>query len=130
LIAGGGAVGVEDQTTGQRVILLAEDDELVRNLIQTVLTREGYSILSAQDGEEALLLSRQYSGQIELLLTDVKMPKMDGLQLRDHLLRERPDIKILLISGRLSGQLSDKTIHFLRKPFLAKTLRAAVKSLL
>ena len=125
-------MNVEDRTTGQRVILVAEDDEQVRNLIQTVLSREGYSILSAPNGEEALLLSREYAGPIELLLTDVKMPKMDGLQLRDHLLRERPEIKILVMSGRPSGQLpaSDKTVNFLRKPFLAKTLRSAVKSLL
>ena len=115
-----------------RMILLAEDDELVRNLIRTVLTREGYSLLTASDGEHALGLSREYPGRIELLLTDVKMPKMDGLQLRDYIVKERPDIKVLIMSGRLSGQISpaDENSNFLRKPFLAQTLRTAIKNLL
>jgi DNA-binding NtrC family response regulator len=123
---------LEEQTRGRRVILLAEDDDLVRNLILSVLIREGYSILSAQNGEEALLLSREYIGAIELLLTDVKMPKMDGFQLRDYIMKERPDIKILVMSGKLSGELptSDKAVNFLRKPFLAQTLRAAIKTVL
>jgi two-component system, cell cycle sensor histidine kinase and response regulator CckA len=122
----------KDPTAEGKVILLAEDDELVRNLIHMVLSREGYTMLSAPDGEEALLLSREYPGPIELLLTDVKMPKMDGWQLRDHLRRERPDTKVLLISGRLSGEIpaSETSVHFLRKPFLAKTLRSAIKTLL
>jgi two-component system cell cycle sensor histidine kinase/response regulator CckA len=123
---------IRDHTTGQRVILIAEDDDLVRKLIRNVLVSDGYTLLSATDGEEALLLSRNFAGHIELLVTDVKMPKMDGLQLRDHMLRERPETKILLMSGRLSGHLpaSDHPTHFLRKPFRPETLRTAVKSLL
>jgi two-component system cell cycle sensor histidine kinase/response regulator CckA len=127
LIPGGGRMRHD-----QRVILLAEDDELVRTLIQNVLTREGYSILCATDGIEALSLSRTHPGPIELLLTDVKMPKMDGLQLREHIRRERPETKVLLMSGRMSGEIpaSDRAVNFLRKPFLVNALRTAKKTLL
>jgi two-component system cell cycle sensor histidine kinase/response regulator CckA len=115
-----------------RVILLAEDDELVRNLVRTVLIKEGYSILCATDGVEALSLSRTHPGPIELLVTDVKMPKMDGLQLREHIRRERPGTKVLLMSGRMSGEIpaGDRAVNFLRKPFLVNTLRTAIKTLL
>lgn len=129
-----GAMGNEPETTEttEIVILLAEDDHLVRSLIRNVLSVEGYKVLSAVDGQEALELSRGYEGAIHLLVSDIKMPNMDGLQLINHVQKERPEIKILLMSGKLSGEIP---VHyepdsFLRKPFLAKTLRSAVKMLL
>jgi two-component system, cell cycle sensor histidine kinase and response regulator CckA len=125
-------IKAENQTIVERVILLAEDDHLVRNLIQNVLSVEGFTILSAVDGEEALELSRSYDGPIQLLLSDIKMPKMNGLQLIEHIIRERPETKVLLMSGKWSGEIpkSEPPISFLRKPFLAKTLRSAVNTLL
>ena len=64
------------------VVLVAEDDVLVRNLINVVLSRAGYAVLLAADGEEALQISRHYAGEINLLLSDVMMPRMDGLSSR------------------------------------------------
>ncbi len=119
-------------SNAQAVILVAEDDQLVRNLVQAILAHEGYTVLSARDGVDALEMSRDYSGNIQLLLSDVRMPRMDGLQLSEHIVRERPDIRVLLMSGKLSGEslVDSQAANFLRKPFLAETLRAKVKMLL
>src|SRR5581483_4895612 len=102
----------------QPVILVAEDDVLVRNLINVVLTRAGYSVLLACDGEEALTLSRHYSGEIDLLLSDVMMPRMDGVALASAMHNERPATKTLLISGKLSSEIMEgnRLFDFLRKP--------------
>jgi len=114
------------------VVLLADDELAVRSLAQSILTREGYRVLIAVDGEHALEVSRAYSGPIELLLTDVKMPKMDGLELSGHIASERPGIKILFMSGKESGELMvhGKKMEFLRKPFVARELSQKVSSML
>lgn len=115
----------------ERVILLAEDDELVRNLVQAILSREGYTVLSASDGIDALEVSRAWSGEIQLLLSDDRMPRMDGIELSEQIQNERPAIKVLLMSGKLSGEaLVSRDANFLRKPFLADTLRSKVKTML
>jgi CheY-like chemotaxis protein len=121
-------------TSGTRasiVVLLADDELVVRSLARSVLTRAGYKVLDAGDGQQALEVSRQYDGPIDLLLTDVKMPKMDGLQLSAHISRERPGIKILLMSGRPSGELivHGERMPFLRKPFLPDVLCEKLNSM-
>src|SRR5579864_5539092 len=90
---------------GPTVILVAEDDVLVRNLINAVLSRAGYSVLLASDGAEALELSRHYAGEIHLLLSDVMMPRMDGVSLVHAIRGERPRTRALLISGRMSSEI-------------------------
>src|ERR1700676_3021041 len=104
------------------VVLLADDELVVRSLAQSILTRAGYRVLNAVDGEHALEVSRGYAGPIDVLLTDVKMPKMDGVELSTHILKERPGIKIVLMSGKESGELMvrGQKRQFLRKPFSAK----------
>lgn len=119
------------RTRASLVVLLADDELVVRSLARSVLTRAGYKVLDAVDGEQALEVSRQYAGPIDLLLTDVKMPKMDGLQLSAHISRERPGIKILLMSGRASSELVvlGERMPFLRKPFLPDALCEKLNSL-
>src|SRR5260221_2122932 len=111
--------------SSQFVILVAEDDQLVRNVVRTKVTRAGYIVLDATDGAHALEISRGYDGLIHALLTDVIMPNMDGLELSDYITRERPGIKVLLMSGKISGEslAMGQSMQFLRKPFLPKTLR-------
>jgi|SRR5262244_802647 len=123
---------LQTPVNGQPVILLAEDDRLVRNLIQAVLGQEDYTVLSAEDGVDALEKSRNYPGEIQLLLSDIKMPRMDGLELSQHVMKQRPGIKVLLMSGKLSGEalVNPGASNFLRKPFMAQTLRSMVKTLL
>ena len=117
--------------SSQFVILVAEDDQLVRNVIRITLAREGYIVLDATDGAHALEISRGYDGTIHVLLTDVIMPNMDGLELSDHITRERPGIKVLLMSGKTSAESRvEQSMQFLRKPFLPKTLRERVSVML
>ena len=119
-------------TEGPRVVLVAEDDVLVRNLINTVLIRAGYAVLLAADGEEAMELSRRYNGDIHLLLSDVMMPRMDGLELAARLREERPTVPALLVSGRLSSELIEGNCYFdfLRKPFVPDQLRSKLEEIL
>jgi CheY-like chemotaxis protein len=112
----------------QAVVLVVDDDPMVRKIVRLVLEDEGYFILSAADGQEALLLSRKFPGTIHLALSDVTMPNMDGLQLSDRLGEERPATKVLLMSGQQVelpvGQ------PFLRKPFTLDVLKKRVREIL
>lgn len=114
------------------VILVADDEVLVRNLVTQLLQREGYFVLSAADGLEGLELSRHYPGRIDLVITDVKMPRLNGAGLCAHLAGERPEIKALLISGADLGEIlrQNPNLSFLPKPFDGKTLLARVQTLL
>src|SRR5438477_4072310 len=111
-----------------RVVLVAEDEVVVRNIVCFLLNHEGYQVLSAADGEEALELARQYQGTIDLLLTDIKMPRMDGISLAEHVINERPGIRVLLMSGQTSAQIRAKNVQlpFLRKPFVPAAFRDKV----
>src|ERR1039458_6809689 len=74
----------------QSVILVADDEALIRNLVTLLLQRDGHLVLSAANGREGLELSRKYPGPIELVITDARMPRMNGTDLCAHLLQERP----------------------------------------
>jgi len=114
------------------VILVAEDDPIVRNLINTVLTRSGYAVLLACDGIEAIQLSRRHTGQIHLLLSDITMPRLGGLELVKRLREDRPGLKALLISGRTSSEVTqgNTSFDFLAKPFLPTALKARIERIL
>jgi len=112
----------------QTVILVAEDEVMVRNIVHITLEREGYFILTAADGEQALYLSRQYKGMIHALLSDVIMPNMDGLELRKQILLERPGIKVLMMSGMI--ETPAKNVPFLWKPFDITALKDRIHTLL
>jgi len=74
----------------QPVILIVDDDVMIRNIARITLEADGYFILAAHDGEEALHISRKFPGTIHAVLSDVMMPKVDGLQLRERILTEVP----------------------------------------
>jgi DNA-binding response OmpR family regulator len=114
------------------VILVADDEVMVRNLVTLLLQREGYLILAAADGYEGLALSRNYPGRIDLVLTDVDMPRLNGADLCVHLLEERPGIKVLVMSGEDTNELVSQNINlpFLPKPFDGLTLKAEVRAIL
>jgi len=115
-----------------RVVLVAEDDVFVRNLINTVLTRAGYSVLLAADGTEALELSRHFAGEIDLLLSDVMMPGIDGLKLAAQIHEERPGTPALLISGKTSSEIVQGNVlfDFLAKPFVPAQLKAKLDEIM
>ena len=114
------------------VVLCAEDDVWVRQFILTVLKTDGFTVLAAGDGKAALEEARKYSGTIDLLVSDVTMPRMGGLELRRTIAGERPGIKVLMMSGDLAwkDQISMMGLPFLQKPFTAKAVRESIDKLL
>jgi CheY-like chemotaxis protein len=114
------------------IILLAEDDAAVRNLVALMLSKEGYAVLAANDGQEALDICRQFNGPIHLLLTDKTMPGMTGTELAERVLKKRSEIKILIMSGETTDAvLNQNTLDaFLVKPFMPSTLLKCVQRLL
>jgi signal transduction histidine kinase/ActR/RegA family two-component response regulator len=119
---------------GTETVLLVEDDDQVRALARTVLRRNGYRVLEAQNAGEALLLSDKFEGEIHLLLTDVVMPRVDGRELAVRLAKARPSMTILLFSGysdEPSSRDAPLPAHgFLQKPISPETLLAKVRELL
>ncbi len=78
----------------EKTILLVDDFEIIRNLNEEVLRRHGYNVLTANYGKDALQVAQEYAGPIDLLLTDVKMPGMNGRELADQLTALRPQMKV------------------------------------
>ncbi len=120
---------------GSETILLVEDNEVVRQVTTQVLRSRGYTVLEAAGGQEALALSEQYPGPIHLLLTDVIMPGMNGLEVAERWMARRPATRVLFMSGYpedLMGrpdQLWEK-VFFLQKPFTPELLARKVREAL
>ena len=117
-----------DDTVEQKTILYAEDDEQVRNLVLILLTAKGYNVLVAEDGAQALAKALAFPGVITLLLSDVEMPNMTGVELAIQINATRPNIKVLLTSGLPSGLLVlNSGWQFLPKPFEGRMLMDRVR---
>jgi PAS domain S-box-containing protein len=120
---------------GRETVLLVEDEDAVRHLTQEILTQLGYTVLEAKDGPDALRLCKGHRGAIDLLVTDVVMPRMSGLRLADRLRPLRPQMKTLFMSGYPDAALSEHgvpaaEISLLQKPFAAATLARKVRDVL
>jgi len=120
---------------GTETILVVEDDEMVRTLVRETLDREGYKILDAPGPIEARRISQNHSGAIQLLITDVVMPKVSGRELAQQIIGERPDIKVLYMSGYtdnavLNSGILQKEVAFLQKPFTPAALAEKVRDVL
>ena len=104
----------------------------LRNLLEVILTQAGYVVIPAVDGQEALELSRTYTNTIDLVVSDIIMPRMTGNDLLEHIRFERPDTQVLLMSGYASPAYIDyATKHdFIRKPFAPKQFMDEVSTLL
>jgi len=121
--------------TGSSTILLVEDEDAVRVFSARALRNKGYQVLEAPSGESALEKLSEDGRRVDLLITDVVMPEMDGPTLMRHVRRIRPDIKVILISGYTEDRFRDhldgaQQVHFLPKPFSLKQLAAKVKEVL
>jgi two-component system cell cycle sensor histidine kinase/response regulator CckA len=114
-----------------RVILVADDSPALCDLMSTVLQAEGYKVLMAVDGNAALQVSRTHKGNIDLLLTDVEMPCMDGISAYHQIRAERADIKVLFVSGSAESLPLPAGLAFLPKPFVnLNALRTKVREVL
>jgi len=111
-------------------ILLVEDEPAVRKLFAQALTHSGYAVYEARNGQEAMKLFEQHGETIDLLLTDMRMPYMGGLELAQHLRGRRNTLKLLCISGYPGSITPDFTADFLAKPFSRDDLLKKVREVL
>jgi two-component system, cell cycle sensor histidine kinase and response regulator CckA len=121
--------------TGTETVLLVEDEAVVRDLLREVLETSGYALLEAHDGVYALELAASHPGTIDLLLTDVVMPKMSGRELAERFRAQRPGMKVLYTSGYTDGVIAESGVlepgtEFLQKPFSFAELTQKVRSVL
>ena len=108
-----------------KTVLVVDDEECIRRAAEAALSRVGYSPIAASNGLKALETSRGFKGEIHLLLTDVIMPGLHGLTMAEEIIRERPLIRVLLMSGHMS---IPSRLPLLRKPFrLAELLEQVPK---
>jgi CheY-like chemotaxis protein len=116
-------------------VLVVEDEEIVRELVCAVLEEQGYNVLCAADGLEALNLAENFDGTIHLLVTDVIMPHMNGHELAAKLSRIRPDMKVLYVSGYSDTDIGDHGVldprfELLQKPFTPQTLARKIRDVI
>ena len=126
---------IQAANRGTETILLVEDEDGVRRLVRDIIARQGYKVMEARSGEEALNLAAEPGAKIDLLLTDLVLSQMSGRELSDHLLAEKKDLKVLFMSGYTddaalhSGVLSQSSA-FIQKPFTASLLSQKLRELL
>ncbi len=124
----------ERDLTGEATVLLVEDEDAVRLFGSRALRNKGYRVLEAADGEEALDVINEFGAPIDLIITDVMMPGMDGHTLVKLVQEELPNIKVILMSGyaeeAIPGAFSDPSLHFLPKPFSLQELAGKVKEVI
>ncbi len=120
---------------GTETILLAEDNDMVRNLTVHILERQGYAVLSGTNGTECLRLLADHAGPLDLLITDVVMPDMNGKMLFERVATRCPGIKVLYMSGYtddviVQHGILEEGIAFIQKPFTVQSLAAKVREVL
>ena len=119
---------------GTETILLAEDDEVLRTLTARILTSQGYNVLEASDGVEALRVAEKYGGALDLLTTDMVMPSMGGHDLANELSARRPGLKVLFVSGYTDDAVGRGELQpgdaFLQKPVDPRVLARKVRQML
>ncbi len=124
-----------EPTSGFETILLVEDEVAVRILVNDILIRNGYTVLKADSGEAALKICKEYPNQIHLLLSDMIMPKMGGRELKDEVVKIRPNVRVLFMSGYTGDSIAKDLpglsgSAFLEKPFTPDELVSKVRETL
>jgi two-component system, cell cycle sensor histidine kinase and response regulator CckA len=114
---------------GTETILLVEDEDPVRRVVETMLKRHGYQVLASGSSKEALATAEQHGGIIHLLITDMVMPGMSGRKMAECLVARRPEMKVLYVSGYGDAKADDEA-HFLQKPFSTEELANKIRELL
>jgi CheY-like chemotaxis protein len=114
----------------KKTVLVVDDDPTILALTSGFLA-ESYNILTAVNGKEALQMMKEYKGELSLLLSDFEMPGMSGIELATQLTVDRPQLKVLLMSGFPGGTLVlNEGWHFLPKPFVPSQMRLLIQTLI
>lgn len=127
---------VQPVTPSQQTILVVEDEPIVLELVTKLLELIGFNVFATNDVHEAIRLAQQHAGNIDLLLTDVLMPEMNGDELAQKILADDPSLKCLFMSGYTAdiitrrGGLLVKDIHFIQKPFTVSSLTVKIQEVL
>jgi len=117
----------------KRTVLVVEDESMLREMTREILERNGYAVLTAGDGEAALALSRTYEGAIDVLLTDVVMPKMQGTELADAVRLHRPSVVVVYMTGYAKEAFRERGVRpiaLVEKPVSEETLLDVIRSFL
>jgi PAS domain S-box-containing protein len=125
----------EEAPRGDEIVLLVEDEDIVRNLSKEILETYGYSVLVASNGREGLSVGKEFQGQIDLVITDVIMPLMSGREMAENLATIRPDTRVLFMSGFTDDAIVhhgvlDETVFFIQKPFSPEALATKAREVL
>ncbi|MCJ7616428.1 MAG: response regulator, partial [Desulfobacterales bacterium] len=120
---------------GSETVLIVEDDDGLRKLAHDILLLHGYRVLDAENGEDALRVSQAYEGQIDLMITDVVMPKMGGREAAERLQPLYPKMKVIYMSGYTENALVQHGVlapgqNFIQKPFSPEGLAGKVREML
>ncbi len=132
---GPGQVMGTEADSPSSTLLLVDDEELVRELMSETLRQRGYRVLEASSAREAIELSIRFSGEVDMLVTDISMPGDDGFRLAKQLREQRPGVRVLFLSGffsepALAARPGEAAPEFLQKPFLPEALLDKVSSML
>jgi two-component system, cell cycle sensor histidine kinase and response regulator CckA len=124
-----------ENSQGTETVLLVEDADALRKLARSFLVDHGFEVITASNGEEAAEVARNHHGRIDLLLTDVVMPGMNGRLLADRLLSKRPGLKVVFISGYTDSFIAGHGVlepgtHLLHKPFTEDALIRKIREVL
>jgi CheY-like chemotaxis protein len=135
--SGEARIDIEDAALkgGSETILLVEDDDAVRALASRILRQAGYNLLEARDAQDAFAVARQFEDRIDLLLSDIVMPGVNGLVLARRLSMARPGIRVLLMSGYTDEEILRRGLRepgtaYLQKPFTPAVIANKVRAVL
>jgi len=116
-------------------ILVVEDDDQVRALVRTLLTSDGFRVIDARTGAEGLRLALEFDDRIDLLLSDMLLPEISGFDVAAQVKSRYPDMKVILMTGWVEGEIVQRCVSelgaaFLDKPFAPAKLRQMVREML
>ena len=122
------------ESSSTETLLIVEDEAEIRNLLQTALRKNGYAVLAAESGPAALEPVRDHTAAIDLLITDVMMPDMDGPELVRQLALIPPETRTLFMSGHMDDALGEcllpARVNFIQKPFSSRVIAQRVRDIL
>jgi CheY-like chemotaxis protein len=129
------AIAAPTLSLGGETVLLVEDEDEIRELATIMLEGKGYKVIGAPDAEEAIILAEKHGDNIKALITDVVMPRINGVQLAEILVKKMPNLRILFVSGHCRESVSPEALsanhaEYLQKPYRSDSLIAAVQQVL